>query len=55
MSEVLATVGVPPVMATAPPLTRMFPAALRLIVIVLSSESPMTVSVEPLNVAVIAR
>src|SRR5215212_6366370 len=41
---VLATVGVPPVTATAPPLMRMVPAALRLSVIVLSSSSPNTVS-----------
>ena len=39
---VLATVGVPPVMATAPPLMRMFPAASRLSVMVLSRLSPNT-------------
>ena len=38
---VLATVGVPPWMATAPPLTRMVPAALRLTSMVLSAASPM--------------
>ena len=40
---VLATVGVPPRIATAPPLTRIVPAALRLTVIVLSRASPKTV------------
>jgi hypothetical protein len=44
MSEVLATVGVGPVMFTAPPFTRICPAALRLTVMLLSSESPNTVS-----------
>ena len=44
ISAVLATVGVPPVTATAPPFTRIFPAASRLTVIVLSSASPNTVS-----------
>ena len=42
MSEVLATVGVPPATVTAPPLTRIWPAALRLIVIELSRLSPNT-------------
>ena len=41
----LATVGVPPEIATAPPLTRMVPAALRLTVMVLSRQSPKTVRV----------
>ena len=45
----LATVGVPPTTETAPPLTRMLPAALRLTVMLLSSESPVTVSVPLLN------
>ena len=54
ISEVLATVGVPPTTATAPPLTRILPAASRLIVIVLSRASPVTVSVPALNVAVVA-
>src|SRR4051812_7797203 len=38
----------------APPLTRIRPAALRLSVIVLAAESPVTVSCPPLNVAVVA-
>ena len=42
--KVLATVGWPPWTATAPPLTRMLPAALRLVVIVLSRSSPVVVS-----------
>ena len=42
---VLATVGVPPVTATAPPLTRIWPAALRLTSMVLSRLSPKTVRV----------
>ena len=50
----LATVGVPPVTATAPPFTRMLPAASRLIVIELSRLSPDTVSAPALNVAVTA-
>ena len=54
MSEVLATVGVPPATLTAPPLTRIWPAALRLIVIELSRLSPNTESVPALNVAVTA-
>jgi hypothetical protein len=56
ISAVLATVGVPPMTATAPPLTRMFPAALRLTTIELSSASPLTVSWPELglNVAVVA-
>src|SRR5262245_6943686 len=45
MSAVLATVGVPPVTCTAPPLTRIVPARLRLTVIVLLRASPKTVSV----------
>ena len=44
ISEVLATVGVPPTTVTAPPLTRIVPAALRLIVIVLLRLSPLTAS-----------
>ena len=52
----LATVGVPPTTATAPPLTRIVPAALREIVIELSALSPRTVSTPVLgvNVAVVA-
>jgi hypothetical protein len=41
---VFATVGVPPWTDTAPPLMRMLPAALRLVVIVLSRLSPVVVS-----------
>src|SRR4051794_41602761 len=41
---VLATVGVPPVTVTAPPLMRIFPAASRLSVMGLSSSSPNTLS-----------
>src|SRR5215210_6664935 len=41
---VLATVGTPPVIATAPPLTRIFPAAFREILIKLPRLSPNTVS-----------
>ena len=41
---VLATVGVPPRIATAPPLTRIVPAASRLTVMVLSMASPMMLS-----------
>lgn len=44
INAVLATVGVPPRTVTAPPFTRMLPAALRLIVIVLGSASPKTVN-----------
>src|SRR5262249_39679364 len=40
---VLATVGVPPATGTAPPFTRMSPAASRLTVTVLSASSPSTV------------
>src|SRR5262249_14109800 len=47
MVEVLATVGVPPRTATAPLLTRILPAASRLIVIVLSAASPKTERVPP--------
>ena len=50
----LATVGVPPTTVTAPPFTRIFPAASRLITIVLSRQSPITVSTPELNVAVVA-
>jgi hypothetical protein len=41
---VLATVAVPPEIGTAPPLTRRFPAASRLVSIVLSRSSPIVVS-----------
>ena len=53
---VLATVGVPPRTGTAPPLTRMVPAALRLVVIVLSRSSPNSVSMPAawMKLAVIA-
>ena len=44
----------PPVTVTAPPFTRILPAALRLIVIVLLRLSPFTLSTPPLNVAVVA-
>ena len=56
ISFVLATVGVPPVMAMAPLLMRMAPAALRLTVMVLlESVPPMTSSpVEAVNTAVFA-
>src|SRR5579871_5938538 len=47
MSDVVETVGVPPRMATAPPLTRIVPAASRLMTMVLFSESPKTDSVCP--------
>ena len=50
----LATVGVPPVTATAPPLTRSWPAALRLTVMLLSRLSPKTVNVPALKDAVTA-
>ena len=50
----LATVAVPPRTGTAPPLTRIFPAASRLIVIVLLALSPKTLSVPLANVAVTA-
>ena len=50
----LATVGVPPMTATAPPFTRILPAASRLIVIELLRLSPDTLSVPELNVAVVA-
>ena len=50
----LATVGVPPMTATAPPLTRIVPAALRLTVSELSRLSPDTVSTPALKVAVTA-
>ncbi len=53
---VLATVGEPPTTWTAPPLTRSWPAALRLISMLLSRPSPKTVSTPALalNVAVTA-
>ena len=54
MSAVLATVGVPPTTATAPPLTRILPAALRLIAMLLAALSPDAVSTPLLNVAVVA-
>ena len=54
MSVVLATVGVPPETGTAPLLTRMLPAASRLMVIVLAPLSPKTVSTPLVNVAVVA-
>ena len=54
ISAVLATVGVPPVTATAPPFTRILPAALRLIAIELLAASPKTVSTPLLNVEVVA-
>ena len=54
ISAVLATVAVPPLICTAPPLTRMFPAALRLVMIMLSSESPNSVSVPRKKLAVTA-
>ena len=44
ISVVFATVGAPPATATAPPFTRIWPAALRLIVMLLSRLSPNTVS-----------
>jgi hypothetical protein len=50
----LATFGEPPLTVTAPPLTRILPAASRLTVIVLSRLSPNTDSVPALNVAVVA-
>src|SRR5436853_7517311 len=42
MSAVLATVGVPPRIATAPPFTKILPAASRLRTMVLSWPSPNT-------------
>ena len=54
ISAVLATVGVPPVTATAPPLTRILPAASRLTTIELLAASPKTVSTPLLNDAVVA-
>ena len=42
MSTVLATVGTPPVIGTAPSLTSRVPAASRLTTMVLSRSSPMT-------------
>jgi len=44
ISAVLATVGLPPRTGTAPPLMRMFPAALRLTTMLLASASPNTVN-----------
>ena len=54
ISAVLATVGVPPMTATAPPLTRIWPAALRLTAMLLSRLSPVTLSMPLLKVAVTA-
>ncbi len=54
ISAVLATVGVPPTTAIAPPLTRIVPAALRLTAMLFAAESPVTLSVPLLNVAVVA-
>ena len=54
ISAVLATVGVPPTTVTAPPLTRIFPAASRLTAMLLSRVSPNTLSVPALKVAVTA-
>jgi hypothetical protein len=42
MRDVFATVGVPPITGTAPPLIRIVPAALRLKVTVLPRPSPKT-------------
>ena len=50
----LATVGVPPMTETAPPLTRIVPAASRLTVMLLSRLSPLTLSTPLLNDAVTA-
>ena len=56
INAVLATDGVPPSTGTAPPLTRIWPAALRLIATLLSRLSPNTVSTpaEAAKVAVTA-
>jgi hypothetical protein len=54
IEDVFATVGVPPMTATAPPFTRILPAVSRLITIELPALSPVTVSTPPLNVAVVA-
>ena len=54
ISEVLPTVGVPPTTATAPPFTRIVPAASRLTAIELLAESPSTVSTPAANVEVVA-
>ncbi len=54
ISDVLATVGVPPMTGTAPPLTRILPAASRLIVSELSRLSPVALSTPALKVAVTA-
>src|SRR3954451_3305625 len=54
MVVVLATVATPPSTVTAPPLTRIVPAALRLMVMVLFRASPLTVSTPPLKDAVTA-
>jgi hypothetical protein len=51
---VLATVGVPPTAAIAPPFTRILPAASRLITIELLLASPKTDSTPELKVAVVA-
>jgi hypothetical protein len=48
---VLATVGVPPLTGTAPPLTRMFPAASRLTEMALSTALPFTVRTPAANEA----
>jgi hypothetical protein len=52
--DVLATVGVPPVTVTPPLLTRILPAASRLIWMLFAALSPITVSTPALNVAVVA-
>ena len=52
--EVLATVGVPPATVTPPLLTRIVPAASRLIWMSFAVLSPITVSTPALNVAVVA-
>ena len=49
-----ATVGVPPITATAPSFTRILPAALRLMTIELLAASPETLNTPELNVAVVA-
>jgi hypothetical protein len=54
MSEVLATVDGPPATGTAPPFTRMFPAASRLTAIALLKLSPVTVSTPEAKPAVVA-
>jgi hypothetical protein len=54
ISDVLATVGVPPPTAIEPPLTRILPAASRLIAIELPAPSPVTDSTPAWNVPVVA-